>query len=211
MLNNIPPPGERCADFSTTTGRLGNGVIGRVNDLARTARKEFVDEVILAAPRDRDVTLQVLQEARRLRLDLEIVPELFGCKPAKEASRQSEWLDLPVICLHAERLPVAALVLKRLVDVFGAGLALIVLSPLLVAIAVLVKLDSPGAILYCAERAGRKGRLFRCYKFRTMVSNADELKSSLRRNNERSGPTLQNLRRPKDYACRPLSAALQPG
>jgi lipopolysaccharide/colanic/teichoic acid biosynthesis glycosyltransferase len=96
-----------------------------------------------------------------------------------------------VICLHAERLPAAGLVLKRLVDVLGAGLALVALSPLLAAIAALVKLDSPGSILYSAERAGRKGRLFRCYKFRTMVANADELKSLLRRSNERSGPIFK--------------------
>ncbi len=189
-VEHHPATGRKVCGFLDDDRPIGNGVIGRVADLARTARVEFVDEVILAAPRDRDVTLQVFQEARRLRLDLEIVPELFGCKPAEEEVTERV-AGLPMICLNAERLPVAALVLKRLVDVFGAGSALIVLSPLLVAIATLVKLDSSGAILYCAERAGRKGRLFRCYKFRTMVSNADELKSSLRRINERSGPTFK--------------------
>ncbi len=132
------------------------------------------------------LTLQVLREARRLRLDVEIVPELFGCKPAADDVERVG--DLPVICLHAERLPAASLALKRLVDVLGAGCALMALSPLLGAISGLVKLDSPGPVLYRAKRAGRKGRLFRCYKFRTMVSNADELKDDLRRNNQRSGP-----------------------
>ena len=93
-----------------------------------------------------------------------------------------------MICLHAERLPAAGLVLKRVVDVVGAGLALTVLSPLLAAIAGLIKLDSRGSVLYCAQRAGRKSRPFRCYKFRTMVSDADALKDNLRRNNQRSGP-----------------------
>jgi exopolysaccharide biosynthesis polyprenyl glycosylphosphotransferase len=161
-------------------------VIGRVSDLARLARTEFVDEVILAAPHDRESTLQVLREARRLRLDVEIVPDLFGCKPVSiEVERVG---DLPVICLHAERLPAAGLVLKRFVDVMGAGLALAMLSPLLAAIAILIRLDSAGPVLYCAPRAGRKGRRFRCYKFRTMVSNAEELKDHLRENNQRSGP-----------------------
>ena len=94
---------------------------------------------------------------------------------------------MPVICLHAERLPAAGLALKRVVDVAGAGVALTVLSPLLAIIAGLIKLDSRGPVLYCAQRAGRKGRLFRCYKFRTMVSDADSLKDHLRRTNERSG------------------------
>ncbi len=165
---------------------MGNGVIGRVGDLARMARRGFVDEVILAAPHDRGLTVQVLREAQRLHLDVEIVPELFGCKPAgMEFERVG---DLPVICLHAERLPAAGLVLKRIVDVAGAGLVLTLLSPLLAVIAGLVKLDSRGPVFYCAQRAGRKGRRFRCWKFRTMVSDAEALKETLRQNNQRSGP-----------------------
>ena len=62
---------------------MGDGVIGRVGDLARMARRGFVDEVILAAPHDRGLTIQVLREAQRLHLDVEIVPELFGCKPTE--------------------------------------------------------------------------------------------------------------------------------
>lgn len=165
---------------------LGNGVIGRASDLARIARTEFIDEVILAAPHDRQLTLEVLREARRLRLDVEIVPELFGCKPAEPVVERIG--DMPVICLHAERLPAAALVLKRFADVAGAGLTCVMLAPLLAVIALLIKLDSAGPVLYVAPRAGRKGRPFLCYKFRTMVSNAEALKDGLRRKNQRSGP-----------------------
>ncbi len=172
--------------FLDDEGPLGNGVVGRVTDLARTARREFIDEVILAAPRSGDTTRWVVEEARRLRLDVEIVPDLCGCSPA--ACPVDRIGEAPVICLHAERLPSGGLVMKRLVDVAGAGIALIMLAPLLAAIAVLIRLDSPGAVFYRAQRAGRKGRLFPCYKFRTMVSNADQLKDGLRQNNERSGP-----------------------
>jgi exopolysaccharide biosynthesis polyprenyl glycosylphosphotransferase len=185
-MEQHPEAGRRVSGFLDDDRALGNGVIGRISELARLARTGFVDEVILAAPRDRDVTLQVLCEARRLRLDLKIVPELFGCKPAgRDVERVG---DMPVISLHAERLPSAGLILKRVVDVAGASLVLTALSPLLAAIAGLIKLDSYGPVLYCAQRGGRKGRPFRCYKFRTMVSDADALKANLRRNNQRSGP-----------------------
>jgi len=178
--------GRAICGFLDNERPLGNGVIGRVCDLPRLARTEFVDEVILAAPHDRNLALQVLRAARSLRLDVEIVPELFGCKPTEDEVERVG--DLPVICLHMERLPAVGLVLKRLVDVAGAAFALLVLLPLLALIAGLIKLDSPGPALYCAPRAGRKGRPFRCCKFRTMVSNADALKNSLRENNQRSGP-----------------------
>jgi exopolysaccharide biosynthesis polyprenyl glycosylphosphotransferase len=181
-----PEAARNVYGFLDNDRRLGAGVVGRVGDLARLARTGFVDEVILAAPRDRNLALQVVREARRLRLDVGIIPELFGCTPAGEEIEQFD--GLPVICLHAERLPGASLVVKRCVDVAGASFALALLSPLLAAIALLIKLDSRGTVFYRAPRAGRKGHLFRCYKFRTMVSNADDLKKTLRQENQRCGP-----------------------
>ena len=184
-----PSAGRVVYGFLDDEYPLGEGVIGRVSELARLARTGFVDEVILAAPRDRNLTEQVVREATGLRLDVEIVPELFGYKlGASELERVG---DLPVICLHAEQLPAAALLAKRMVDLVGAGLALLILSPLLLVVAILIKLDSPGPAFYSAQRAGRKGRLFRCHKFRTMVSNADDLKDQLRQSNERSGPIFK--------------------
>jgi lipopolysaccharide/colanic/teichoic acid biosynthesis glycosyltransferase len=118
-----------------------------------------------------------------------LVPELFGCVPASIGVERAG--DLPVLCLHAERSPALALALKRFVDIVGAGLALAFLSPMLAGIAALIPLDSPGGVLYRAQRVGHKGRLFRCYKFRTMVRNADELKIHLRSSNQRSGPCFK--------------------
>ena len=189
FLEAHPSDGRILYGFLDDECPLGNGVIGRVSELARLARTGFVDEIILAAPRDRNLTQQVVREATRLRLDVKIVPELFGCHLAEHELERVG--DLPVICLHAERLPALPLFLKRLVDVVGAGFSLLVISPLLAMVAILIKLDSPGPVLYCAQRAGRKGRLFRCHKFRTMVSNADALKDRLRESNERSGPIFK--------------------
>ncbi len=186
-LEDHPEVARMVYGFLDNEKRIGDGVIGRVADLARLARTGFVDEVILAAPRDRDLTQWVVREARRLRLDVKIVPELFGCSAAANEIEQVG--GMPVVCLHAERLPAAGLALKRCIDLVGASFGLIVLSPLLGVIAGLIKLDSPGPVFYRAPRVGRKGHLFRCYKFRTMVSNADEMKTALRqRDNQRSGP-----------------------
>lgn len=63
--------------------------------------------------------------------------------------------------------------LKRLFDCFASGLGLLVLSPVLLLIALAVKIDSPGAIFFRQERVGQYGKLFRIHKFRTMVSNAE--------------------------------------
>lgn len=185
-LEQHPSNGRTVYGFLDDVRTLGNGVIGRTGELAKIARRGFVEEIILAGPCDRELTGWIFHEARRLRLDVEVVPEMFGCDAAIADVEQVG--GLPVICIHAERLPAAGLVLKRIGDVIGAGLALALLSPLIGLIAALIKLDSSGGVLYSAARAGRNGRLFRCHKFRTMVSNADQLKTSLRQSNERSGP-----------------------
>jgi exopolysaccharide biosynthesis polyprenyl glycosylphosphotransferase len=188
-LDAHPELGRKVCGFLDPLTPPAGKILGRVSDLAWLARKEFVDEIILAAPQDRALTQGVLREARRLRLDVKIVPELFGCAPLGTGFESAG--DLLMIPLHAERLPIVSLFLKRIVDVAAAFAALIVLSPLFAMIAALIKLDSSGPIFYCAPRAGRKGRLFRCCKFRTMVSNADELKDRLRQKNQRSGPCFK--------------------
>ena len=185
-LSRQPRWGRRLCGILEDAPCMGDGVIGRVADLPRIARKEFVDEIILAGPCDSNLTRRVLREAQRLRLDVHIVPEFFGCNPAAEEIERIG--DLALICLNAEQLPAIALFMKRLLDVIVAGAALVILLPVLALIAAFIKLDSPGPVLYCAPRAGRKGRRFRCLKFRTMRSDADRLKLRLRRNNQRSGP-----------------------
>ena len=80
-----------------------------------------------------------------------------------------------------------AFLLKRGLDIALASFALLITSPIMLAIAIAVRLDSKGSIFYGAERIGRKGRTFSCYKFRTMVQNADQLKADLAHMNERDG------------------------
>jgi exopolysaccharide biosynthesis polyprenyl glycosylphosphotransferase len=183
-LEMHPETGRSVCGFLDDRRLPGKRVMGRTSDLAELARTAFVDEVILAAPHDRELTLRVLHAAQRLRLDVKMAPDLFGCEPMRETERIG---DMPLISLHEEHLPVAGLWLKRALDVAGAGVALILLGPALVVLGILVRLDSPGPVLYAALRAGRKGRLFRCFKFRTMVREADTLKDGLRERNQRRG------------------------
>jgi exopolysaccharide biosynthesis polyprenyl glycosylphosphotransferase len=187
-LQKHPELGRSVCGFLDDKKVLGKDVMGRIRDLAEIARTGFVDEVILAGPHDREQTLRVLRAAQQLRLDVKIVPDLFGCEPTRETERIG---DIPVISLHEERVPVAGLFVKRTLDVALAGGALILMAPLLAMLAVLIRLDSAGPVHYAAPRVGRKGRPFRCYKFRTMVRNADALKEGLRELNQRTGPCFK--------------------
>lgn len=116
--------------------------------------------------------------------------------PSERTAREGlDWLDD-----HASRplgLPVYDFV-KRSIDLTLCSFALVLFLPLLAAIAVTITVSSPGASpLFSQARAGRGGRLFRVYKFRTMVPNAEELKASLQHLNELEAPDFKITNDPR--------------
>jgi lipopolysaccharide/colanic/teichoic acid biosynthesis glycosyltransferase len=124
-----------------------------------------------------------------------MVPELFGLDPTQVALER--FGDLPVLTLSEERVPSFGLSLKRALDVVFSAMTIVLLAPLLAVIALVIKLESPGPVLYVAPRLGRKGCRFPCYKFRTMVRDADRVKEKLREHNERSGPFFKMANDPR--------------
>ncbi|ELC8443049.1 sugar transferase [Clostridium perfringens] len=87
---------------------------------------------------------------------------------------------------------------KRVIDILGATLGLIILSPLFMIVAIAIKLeDSKGSVLFSQKRVGLYGNKFYMYKFRSMVSNAEELKTKLMAQNEMSGPMFKMKHDPR--------------
>ena len=86
---------------------------------------------------------------------------------------------------------------KQLVDLVGALLAVVVLSPVMLAAALAIKLTSPGPVLFRQQRAGLNGKPFVMYKFRSMVTNAEQLKQELERLNEMTGPVFKVTEDPR--------------
>ncbi len=189
--------GRVVVGFVDEIENLTGDVLGRVEHLTRIARAEFVDEIILAIPNQHDLALRVIREARRSRLDVRAVPDLYGYGWDRDRGPERGRLgleyfgDLPLLTLHQEKAPTSGLFWKRSLDVLISVLGLLVAAPLLAGIALMIKAASPGKILYPAMRVGLKGRRFICYKFRTMVSDADRLKDGLRADNERQGPCFK--------------------
>jgi exopolysaccharide biosynthesis polyprenyl glycosylphosphotransferase len=164
-------------------------VLGRVDDLARIARREFVDEVIVTIPRQHDLSRRAVGEALRNRLDIRVIPDVYGLDGNRV---EVEYLgEMPVLTLRAEKVAAWGLFWKRVLDITLSIAALAALAPFMAIIAAAIKLSSPGPALYQARRVGHKGRRFICHKFRTMVSDADQMKESLRGWNEREGPCFK--------------------
>ena len=83
------------------------------------------------------------------------------------------------------------LFIKRIIDIMGALMGLILLSPLLLIVGILIKAESKGPIIFSQDRIGKNGKVFRMYKLRSMVANAEELKGTLMKENEMSGPMFK--------------------
>ena len=83
------------------------------------------------------------------------------------------------------------LFIKRVTDITGSLAGLILLSPLLIIVGILIKIESKGPIIFSQNRIGMDGRVFNMYKLRSMVANAEELKEKLMEENEMSGPMFK--------------------
>jgi exopolysaccharide biosynthesis polyprenyl glycosylphosphotransferase len=161
-------------------------VLGSIGDLRKVALAQFVDQLFVTLPAEREMVKELCLEARRLRLNLNVVPDLYDGLGWR-APLQSIG-GFPVIELHGQPIPVMGLAVKRAMDVGGAVAGLVLAAPVLAVAAVWVRLDSRGPALYSALRVGKKGRKFSCYKLRTMIAEADSHKEKLRETNEREGP-----------------------
>jgi len=175
---DLPDSGSR---FRTTS----TDVVGSLDTLFQNARKQFVDEIFFTTPCERGIVQTVLEQARIHGVDLRVVPDMYD---GLAWNSPIEYIgQFPTIPLHCGHVPELGLIFKRAFDIVFSTVALAVLSPVLVAIAIAIKLDSPGPILYSSERIGKKGVVFHCTKFRTMVQDAEKRRSEIMHMNERDG------------------------
>jgi len=175
-------------DFSqqdVVSAGVSADVVGTLDTLFQSTRKHFVDEIFFTAPCERGIIQDVLDNARSHGVDLRVVPDLYD---GLAWNRPIEYIgQFPTIPLHRGHVPEIGLVIKRVVDITVSLVALLGLLPLLIAVAIAVKLDSGGPIFYTAERIGKKGRVFGCVKFRTMTRDADQRRDEVLHMNERDG------------------------
>ncbi len=176
----IDSPGVN-SRFTSTSG----DVVGTLETLFQHARKQFVDEIFFTSPCERGIVQEVLDQARIHGVDLRVVPDMYD---GLAWNSPIEYIgQFPTIPLHRGHVPEIGLLFKRSLDIVFSILAMIVFSPLILAVAIAVKLDSHGPILYTSERIGKKGRVFKCFKFRTMVRDAEKRRAEMMHMNERDG------------------------
>ncbi len=149
-------------------------ILGAVSDFKTVAVKEQVNYIYITIPSERSKIAGLVEDAYDLGITVHVVPELFDL-----LVREVEFGtvgSLPVLRLLRPTLSGWEKFLKRVEDLVIASVMLLVFAPVMALIALAIKLDSAGPIIYWQRRHGQYGRLFGLYKFRSMYADADETK-----------------------------------
>jgi exopolysaccharide biosynthesis polyprenyl glycosylphosphotransferase len=164
----------------------GEDIVGEIHNVIEIARSRFIDEIIFSRrPSTPGVLSRIIRQAQSLGISVRLIPSLT--ETLIDRTDVQYIGDLPTIAVFQARQRPFSLLIKRAMDVLLATAASILLLPLMLAIAIAIKLQSPGPVFYLSKRIGHKGRAFTCYKFRTMVENAAAMQDKLTHLNERSG------------------------
>jgi exopolysaccharide biosynthesis polyprenyl glycosylphosphotransferase len=160
----------------------GNGgeftVLGTIDELADVATKHGVGRVVMSAEDVADADLEdVLRRCRQLSLKFSMLPRLSDVLGS--AVELDDVGGVTVLGVNPPWLPRTSRALKRALDIAISATILIVASPVLLVVAIAIRFDSPGPVLFGQERVGKGGQPFRLFKFRTMVRNAEELRAEL--------------------------------
>jgi Undecaprenyl-phosphate glucose phosphotransferase len=151
---------------------LGVPVLGHVNDVERVLDTHPVDQVIIAVPLEDQAAVKPLMEQLALRtVDVKVVPDLY--QYITLYGGLEEFGGLPIISLQGDPMTGWNMVAKRVFDVLFALVAIGVSAPIMLAVALAVKLTSRGPLLYKQERMGMDGHTFHILKFRTMRVDAE--------------------------------------
>ncbi len=148
--------------------------LGKSQDVLELVRKHRLDTLFIVSPTiPNDTILQILHACEGVPVQINVLPEL------SEFIRDNRntitfFYGTPVLQLRETPMQGGRGIVKRFIDIVLSVFALIVLSPLMLIIAIIIRLTSPGSAIFCQERVGRGGKRFKIYKFRSMRSDAEE-------------------------------------
>jgi len=164
VVNGHEPPGEVA----------GVQVLGKADDLPAIIEKYDIQEVIIAPPEgtSRHEIVRLVSLSQRGSVAIKIFPDMFEFVTTGVSI--DDLGGLPLLNVRDIQLRGWRLSLKRAMDLIGASIGLVLLSPFMLLMALLIKLDSPGPVFYYQERMGLDGRPFQMFKFRSMRQDAEE-------------------------------------
>ncbi len=178
------------SDGSKLSDRFGHFEVFPPSDLEHILQDRVIDEVVFAVNMQELARLEPLMAhcanvGVKIRVQLEFLPEAYS------RIYLENFHDVPLLSLSSAPESELLLFFKRAFDVLLAAVSLVLLTPVLGAIAAGIRITSPGEVLFRQERCGLGGRRFTLFKFRSMVNNAEQLRAELHQLNELEGPVFK--------------------
>jgi exopolysaccharide biosynthesis polyprenyl glycosylphosphotransferase len=181
-------------------------VLGGVDEVRSMASQKMIDDVVIALPRSADQRLnQLVAELHDMPVKVWIIPDYYSL--ALHRATVEEFAGIPMLDLRAPALSEYQRMVKRAFDLTICTLALPLALPVIGIISLFIRRTTPGPAFYRARRVGESGRLFEMIKFRTMVENADQLRSLVEEVDE-GGHILQH-KSPNDPRVTPVGRFLR--
>ncbi|GAA3402950.1 sugar transferase [Paenibacillus hodogayensis] len=169
--------------------KKGHQVLGSIPDIEQLVQKHKIHEIYITIPSERGLINKMISSVRKYDVQIKIIPELFELVTSSVSFDHA--FDYP--CIEIVRTPLRGLnwFMKRSADFVVSAIGILLISPILAAVAIAIKLDSRGPLLIKQKRIGKNGAPFNMLKFRSMVANAEALKASLAHKNEAVGPVFK--------------------
>ncbi len=150
----------------------GYPVLGTQDDLVKVVEKEQVDAIIMTPTRSwQDELIEAVGRSEQTKANIFVVPSVFEMLISKMQHLQIQ--DIPLVEVVKNPTTGARFYTKRVIDIFFSALLLALLSPVFLLVALVIKISSPGPLIYRQTRVGKDGALFIVYKFRTMIPDAE--------------------------------------
>ncbi len=159
-------------------------ILGTLEQVREVVCRHGVDEVVIALPRRAYQRLDWLVETvLNLPIQVHIIPDYFALSLWR--ANWTEFAGMPIIDLRAPAIDDFQRLVKRVFDLVVGGIITLAVLPVMAIVALAIKLDSPGPVLFRQQRVGENGRLFTMYKFRSMVVGAEELQDQVNETDEK--------------------------
>jgi len=168
-------------------------ILGSISDFASIVKKYFIEKIIITISTEEKKILELITQARKMGLEIMVVPEKYGGEFAPIVDVNYLGV-IPLITFKERKLYAANASLKKVFDFFASLTLLILLSPIFLITAILVKINSPGPVFFVQKRIGLRAKPFNLYKFRSMVQNADVFKESLLETNDVKGGVVFKMK-----------------
>lgn len=179
-----------------STTQVADHILGRINDLEEVLMKQVVDEVVITLPMKSHYAAigHVIEVCERAGVQLQYCGDVFETSVAKHIfSEDDDYRRVVLKMVHDDYRKH----IKRGLDIVGAAFGLILLSPLFLIVAILIKTTSKGPVFFRQERYGLNKRTFFIYKFRSMVQDAEAAQATLEHMNQNSGPVFKIFKDPR--------------